>query len=356
MKSDEFKPELLARYVAGEYTEQERKKIEQWLNKHPDNEKKMEEFKRIWDVTKNKQQSIREMFDRDKNWQNLKARLKEDGDFEQPASEPAYASTSRSRITPLHSVTQKIIRVAAIFLIAGLVGVLAYQNWYQPEPEAQDTVLREISTANAQRANLTLNDGTEVMLNAASNLQLPTEFEEDVREVFLKGEAYFDVSSDPDKPFLIHARGSVIRVLGTSFTVRSYPEDGQVQVVVEEGRVSLTPEDQKSGEQAILNVNELGRYNLNSQRIETKQVEDLQLYMSWREGYLKFRETPMSQVASELERRYGVEVTFESPEIEEKLLTAYLTSRSIKNVLSVISESLEIEFQLDADQVTFSKE
>lgn len=342
---------LLGRYVAGECTAGEQEKIEEWANRHPENKRKLKQFKRIYKSSEQEENISRDLFDAQSEWEALQARLENEESIRQKNNSAKY--NSLFKVSSLHSATQKVMRVAAIFLVAGLIGVLAYQNLYQPEPKAKEQVLREVSTAEAQRANLTLGDGSKVMLNAGSNVKFPDQFKEDVREVYLEGEAYFDVVNNPEKPFVVHSRGSVIRVLGTSFSVRSYEEEDQVRVVVSEGKVSFATENSASDDKIFLQASELGRYHFNGSEIETARVTDMQLYMSWREGYLKFREEPMSNVARELNRRYGIEVKFENPAIKEKSLTAFLKSRSIKNVLEVVAMSLDVEYRLQDDQVSF---
>ncbi len=354
MENEEFNYQILARYMDGDCTEQERREIEQWASANPENSEKLEEFQRIWDISEQKQNMLDQFFDTDEQWDELQQRLKKEGEI--PAQQSSSVG-SRRRSASIHSMTHKIVRVAAIFLIAGLLAVFAYQNWYQPEPEQKEPALREVSTANAQRVNLTLADGSSVMLNAGSTMKFPNQFSDDVREVFLKGEAYFNVERNAQKPFLIHSRGAVIRVLGTSFTVRSYPENEQVRVVVQEGKVSFEAANKDQSADSItrtmLTANEMGRYLIGSNEIETSEVDDMQLYLSWRKGYLKFREEPMQNVAAELERRYGVEVKFDDASISQRSLTAFLKSRSIKNVLDVISMSLDIEYQLKENTVGF---
>ncbi len=351
MEYEELDYKLIARYLAGECTLREQEHIEDWANKCPENKKKLNELRQVYNASQQKRCGVSDLFNPESQWKELQARLRDEGDLRSKINNADHGSEFRS--STLHSATQKIMRVAAIFLVAGLVGVFAYQNWYQPEPKAEEPVLREVSTANAQRANLTLGDGTKVMLNAGSNVKFPDRFEEDVREVYLEGEAFFDVVRNSEKPFVVHSRGSVIRVLGTSFSVRSYNGEDQVRVVVREGKISFEGESSTSDSKTYLQARELGRYYLNEKKIETAQVADMELFMSWKEGYLKFRKEPMQNVAKELERRYGIDVKFKDSEIKEKSLTAFLKSRSIQNVLEVVAMSLDVEYQLQDDQVSF---
>ncbi|WP_138432139.1 FecR family protein [Fodinibius saliphilus] len=350
MKFDDIDNRFLARYMAGDCTPDEEHKVKNWISADVKNKEKVEQFKRIWDSSEKDQSAVYGMFGTDEQWKKLQKRLKKEGEL---PSNKQHSYAKKYRSSSIHSMTQKVVRIAAIFLLAALIGVFAYQNWYSPEPKVTETVLREVSTANAQRVNLTLGDGTKVMLNAGSSMRFPEKFETDIREVYLKGEAYFKVKSNSERPFIIHSRGTKIRVLGTAFTVRSYEEDKNVRVVVEEGRVSFTKTDSMDTAKRLLTAQEMGAYELGSDRIRMTKVEDMQLYLSWKKGYLKFNEEPMAHVAKSLERRYGIEVSFENSEIKNKELTAYLKSRSIKNVLNVIAMSLDIEYELAENRVTF---
>lgn len=356
MESDQLNYSLLARYMSGECTGRELEIIEQWMGENPRNRKAMEEFQRIWETSARKRGTFEEELGIGGEWDKLKNRLRKEGELRGDIDKRSGNIKKLHKTSSEHSRTRQLMRVAAVLLIAGLLGLVSYQYGSQSQPETGEQALREISTEKAQRANSTLGDGTRVLLNADSKMTLPSEFASDVREVFLEGEAYFDVAGNPDKPFVIHSGASVIRVLGTSFSVRSYPEDEGVRVVVQEGRVFFEAEGAEALQKAVLSANELGRFSLKSDRIETRQVDDMELYLSWREGYLKFRETPMHKVATALERRYGIEVAFSHQELREKSLTALLKSRSIRNVLDVIAMSLNIEYELEDNNVTFYQE
>lgn len=343
----DLKYEVLARYLAGECSAEDQQKVERWIAESSANAQKFKQYKKIWEIAGSSSRSP--SFDSPGEWKRLMRRKEKKG------GKTAVEKPSLDRHVPshsLHSVTQTLIRVAAVILIAGLAGLFAYQSFYQPSFEDNKSVLREINTNKGQRANLTLADGTKVMLNADSEIKIPTEFAADVRSVQLNGEAYFEVSKNEEKPFLIHINNSVVRVLGTSFSVRSYPGDGQVQVVVKEGRVSLGSEENKENE-AILEGGEIGAFNLKSHEIKTRTINDIGLYLSWRKGYLKFKNKRMDRVAETLERRYDVNVYFADQEVKDLSLTAYLKSRSIRNVLEVISASLDIGYQLESDSVQF---
>lgn len=353
MEKDRLTYKILARYMAGECSRQEEQEVEEWAKKNTDNAQKLVEFRRIWNMSKETDQDYEE-FDAGAGWGKLVSRLSREEALKSASGKENYGSIQTVR-TSIHSTARQFMRFAAIFLITGLAGFLVYQNLYRAEPATEQPTLREISTDRAQRVNLTLSDGTKVLLNAESTIKLPAHFHPDIREVFLQGQAYFNVAPDPEKPFLIHVSGTKIRVLGTSFSIRSYPEDVQVLVAVKEGRVIFEADNARDSQKAILTKGHLGRYHLDTQKIESGQLENIDRYLSWIDGHLRFDETSMYDVAVALERRYDVRVTFTDEEIRYMKVTAFLKSRSIKNVLNVITRSLHINYSLNDDRVMFFK-
>ena len=351
MNQKKIEPSLLVHYLAGESSAEESRKVERWINATSQNRREYENIKEIWECSASQPDFGEKFFDADGDWQQLKDELRLDktqGTSTSSSSSIDY-DVSRNRFWP------SVFRAAAVVLIAALIGIVAYQNWTLFDEEPVEPALREISTALAQRVNLTLSDGTRVLLNAGSTLRLPETFEANKREVYLQGQAFFNVEKNPDRPFIIHSGDVETRVLGTSFSLRAYPGEQEITVAVKEGRVSFKAADTTTGQQVILSPDELGRFDLSASRIESQPVDDMALYLGWVDGYLKFKETPLEDVAVELERRYGVQIRFKDEGLKSLSLTALLKSRSIKNVLDVISTSLNIRYQLHENEVVLSK-
>ena len=146
-----------------------------------------------------------------------------------------------------------------------------------------------------------LSDGTKVWLNAETQLRIPTAFVGTERRVFLKGEAYFKVSKDALRPFVVKMNGVNVRVLGTSFNVRSYADEGQVVTTLVEGKVKVNDQDIVAGEQAV--------YSKNDGKTTVRQVE-VEQYVAWQEGTFVFRNERLENVMKTLGRWYGVEFHF----------------------------------------------
>ena len=338
---------LLAKFLAEECDNKEKQLVSDWLSTSSKNRDIMKEFTKIWEASEHSD-SNEDSFDTNIEWVVLQHRIEDETlNFN---TKHVNRSTWLSLYNP---IIPTLTKLAALFLIAALVGLFFIDRFYVPPVESNEPVLNEISMEKGHRGGVTLSDGTKVYINSDSKIIIPNVFKSDKREVFLEGEAYFDVAKNPNKPFLIKTKGAVIEVLGTSFAVRNYPGDNIIQTVVSEGTVSFRSDDKKDNNSVILTAGNLGRLNLENKQIKTEHVDDIDFYLSWKDGYLKFKDESMKEVAKQLERKYDIEVVFASKEIAKMNLTAELRSRSLARVLETISMSLKIDYTLVQDRVSF---
>lgn len=162
-------------------------------------------------------------------------------------------------------------------------------------------------------SELILPDGTRVHLNAGSRLVYPEFFADKVREVFLVGEAFFDVENDQDKPFVVQTTDIRIRVLGTRFNVSAYPADNIIETVLAEGKVRL--ELNSTGlfsETTDVYPGQLAAFNRTERNIKLKAV-DIQHYTLWTEGLIKFESSDLSRVVKKLERYFNIRFRYSDP-------------------------------------------
>ncbi len=342
-----MKSKLLARYLVNNCTETEVKIVESWLDEDANNLVLMKEFEKIWNISPDIRKDD-ENFDVELDWAVLQSRIEE----ETSHSHRLYMRNSNRLESSRWFVFAK---VAAIFIVAMLIGVYANQLLFTEVPDATP-MLKEISMDKGQRGSVTLSDGTKVFLNSESKISLPNVFEEDVRTVYLEGEAYFDVVKNPQKPFIIQTRSTIVEVLGTSFSIRSFPEEKVVTTAVEEGVVSFRGSTENNDNGVILTAGNLGTFNIEEESITTEEIENLEIYLGWKNGYLFFQDASMEKVKLALERKYDIQVEFDTSEIEELQLTAEFKSRMLKNVLETISMSLDLQYEIDEEVVRFSKE
>jgi len=211
--------------------------------------------------------------------------------------------------------------------------------------------MQELIVERGQRSQFKLSDGTQVWLNSDSRLKVPAQFSGDLRKVELQGEAFFDVTSNPDTPFVIHAGESVTTVLGTEFNVQAYPEEEE-QVVVKEGRVAFGSHQIRE-ETMELGKNQMGILSENNE-LTMNKVSDLDRYISWIRGQLIFRDTPLHEVIKKLERSYDVECTIEDPALQHRTVTATFKEESITEVLDIIALSVGMSYKKEKRSVRFS--
>ena len=190
-------------------------------------------------------------------------------------------------------------------------GILAINNdTIDFKQTSTPTAINKIIIPYGKRSEITLADGTHIWLNSGSQLSYPTEFKSDSREVYLSGEAFFDVKHDNGKPFYVITRDIKIKVLGTSFNVTSYDEDKTAQTVLVKGKVSVG-KNQLFAKTLDLIPGERMIYDKNNKNLTKDQV-DVKLYASWLNGYLIFESLPITEVYKKLERYYNRNIIAES--------------------------------------------
>ena len=184
-----------------------------------------------------------------------------------------------------------------------------------------------------KRSKVVLSDGTKVWLNSGSTLEFPTRFSENSREIKLSGEIYIEVTQDKKKPFLIHTPEYNVRVYGTKFNVSSY-SGSTSSVVLVEGSVGLQSANKK---ELYLSPNEQAVYT-GSGTFKTKKI-DVNPFICWKDGYLIFEDTPISEVLSRISRYYNLSFNYEKDTtLKEQTCTGkIILSDNLDNVLTTLS-------------------
>lgn len=250
-------------------------------------------------------------------------------------------------------------KAAAVILVIFLTSVFYVMNYSNPIENVVEKEPIHFQTSNTENREITLSDGSVVRLNKNSEIVISNDFMNGTREIELRGEAFFDVAHDPYRPFIIHANQSTVRVLGTSFNVKSIRGQHNVQVAVVEGRVSFTNKNAVDIETENENgvVLTKGQYAFMDIEKSTFQVDDVAIgnYLAWKNGKFLFEELPLDKACLQLSRIYGVRCRFDSPGIKNMTLTADFSNESLEKTLSVIALSLKIEFDNKSGDVTWFK-
>jgi len=209
------------------------------------------------------------------------------------------------------------------------------------------TAMAQVLIPYGKRSDITLADGTRIWLNAGSQLSYPVNFTGNSREVYLAGEAFFEVESDPAKPFHVITGDMKIRVTGTRFNVTSYANDPTTQTVLLSGKVSAA-KNQRFARPVELEPGERVVYNKQENEMKKDKV-DVELYASWVNGYLVFDNEPVDNIFNKLERYYNKNILTEKlsghPTFTGKLDLADDLKKVLENI--GFSASFSVEFEND---------
>ena len=200
---------------------------------------------------------------------------------------------------------------------------------------------------------LTLSDGTKVFLNAASELKYQVEFMGDRRVVDLDGEAYFEVHKDNQRPFVVRTKGAEVCVLGTSFNVNTYGDDGRIYTTLVNGSVRVL--SVKNGQEKVLTPGMQGVMNMQTGQLMVREV-DVESYVAWREGRFVFRTMTLDLIMQQLQRWYDFEVFYQNLELKDYEFRGVIKrDMDLDKVLSVIKATTNVDFEVKGKVITIIK-
>ncbi len=232
-----------------------------------------------------------------------------------------------------------LTRIAAILFIP-----LAVAFFFYMQNKTAVEQMQTISTPLASKTHFVLPDGSEVWLNSGSSLEYPKEFSRKKRLVKLSGEAYFDVQKGKT-PFEVVTQNVQVNVLGTAFNVMSYSNTNP-EVTLERGKVQLIS---NSGEQQILAPGQQAVIDTANLSIQVQKV-DTEIYSSWTDNKLIFRNESLKDVVERLERWYNIEIELDDQFISDKKLTATIEYESITEVMDLLEITLSLKYEYDKNE------
>ena len=212
--------------------------------------------------------------------------------------------------------------------------------------------IKEVVNITKNKLVISLPDSSKVILEPNSRLSYNTSFEGESREVYLSGEAFFEVKKNPKKPFLVYANALVTKVLGTSFSVKAYLNDKQVTVKVKTGKVSVyqnqlnkTKDPEING--VVLTPNQQGIFEKEVEKLTRTLVEKPTILISNQElAQFSFRDTPVEQIFVALEKAYGVDIIYDKELLTDCHLTTSLTNETLFDKLNIICGGIEATYKV----------
>ncbi|MQY78248.1 MAG: DUF4974 domain-containing protein [Bacteroidetes bacterium] len=312
----------IARYFANELEQNEVKAIEDWINSDDVNKKNIQKLKNVWDAAG----KLREMELMDVE----KARKK--------VVKKSHGFGGRRNVLFYWE------KIAAVLFIPLLLSVLFYLYVAKPVQKNQD-IYNEINIAFGTTSKLLLADGTKVWLNSGSYLKYPLKLAEGIREIYLEGEAYFEVAENKSNPFIVRTPDLDIIATGTSFNVLAYPEEDMVETTLIEGKVSLVKKFTNSKIKMLteLKPGERASFEKNEKKVVLGMV-DTDKVISWKEGQLIFRNDPLDEIVKRLSRWYNTDIELVVEELRSYRYTATFTEETLHQVLELLKISAPIEY------------
>lgn len=241
------------------------------------------------------------------------------------------------------------LKIAALITIALLAG----GGWFIINTNLSSVPLATYEAQPSLLKEITLPDGSKVSLNSGSIIEIAQGFNESNREVYLEGEAFFEVERDTARPFVVKTESNLeVKVLGTSFNVKSYKSDKTIETTLVSGKVELIQSNKKRPVIA-LSPNQKATFNKAEDKINIEQVSTANI-TSWKDGVLIFDNEPVENVLNSLERWYKVRIRIKDREINTYTFSGKVNRKTnIAEVLELIKASSPVKYQYNETENTF---
>lgn len=223
---------------------------------------------------------------------------------------------------------------------------------------SNELIMNEVVIPFGKKSELLLEDGTKVWINAGSRMAFPTKFKGNKREVYLEGEAYFEVAHNQERPFIVNTNDINIKVLGTKFNISAYKSDDLIETVLIEGKVVIKEQSAfgflKS--ETILSPNQKADFNLGDRTITVNDEGDVENVIAWTEGWFKFKRQDINHVFNMLERYYNVHFVFEHGFSSVDLISGKLDLKeSIEEVMKALADVSNIHYRINESIIYINK-
>ncbi|MBN2597466.1 MAG: FecR family protein [Marinifilaceae bacterium] len=230
-------------------------------------------------------------------------------------------------------------------IISNLNGKLSYTS---NEDVALQTIYNTVTVPVGGEYQLTLSDGTKVMLNSESEIKFPVQFNQNKRKVWIEGEVFFDVAHNKNKPFLVDVKDVEIEVLGTEFNVEAYNDQKSVVTTLVRGSVKLS----KGQESVIIKPDQQAFIFDEGEQFAVKNVT-AENYALWKDGVFYFEEADLGTIMQKLERWYGIKVFYMNQTIKMKRFSVEVKRyEEIKDVLNMLARTNKVHFEIKENVIT----
>jgi len=352
--------QLIARHLAGECSESEKKQLEVILKQDSEAHYFYEMFSGYW---LNKPKKELNQLQEEIHFQQIiaiaeKERLEPFEVNDQPG---------RNYIHPRRFTLIKKLSIAAV--IAGVI-LSSYFLFFRTKPKASEQLaVNEFVTKKGTRSFMLLPDGSKVRLNSDSKLEYNSDFNRQTREVTLTGEAFFDVVKDPAHPFVVHTSDIDIRVLGTAFNVKSYPKESSIEATLIHGSIEVRSKKQPETVLAVLQphqkmifrkeekqgddvaVEKTAATKVSVQILPKQKPDSALVETSWIYNKLIFDGEQFKEVALKMERWYNVRIVFKNDRVANVRIRYHIEDETIEEALKAIQSIEDFNFRINGNEI-----
>ena len=318
---------LIIKFFAGEITDSELIRLKSWLELDPENRRIFDEENELW-----QEASIQTKFENYKNdsvWLSISSKL----------------GLGKSRVKSVTLLRNNYFRILiAAACIACLLAIGGISLWFVSRNSFHQMIAGStiVETKEGEKARIILSDSSEVILNSDSRVQYVGNYNLADRRVKLSGEAFFDISTNPEKPFVVQLDHMSISATGTRFNVFSFKNENRVETTLEEGAIRVSvkgkePINVRSGQQVV--------YFVNTGAVLVLDV-NTDTYTSWKENMLRFNDTPLEEALRRIGRKYNVTFEVTNRDLLELKYTATFIDESVEEVMQMLKTVSPITYKI----------
>lgn len=334
MKEERIKY-LLDRYYTDSYSEKDKEELYEYIRKH-NNSFFSVEMKEKWDNDIEKGDvNLDRLLDGIHHKINLEDNVREDSE------------------RPNNRFISMISKVAAVLLIPLLIFNGIYFLGDISDNDESEEMYTEVHAPWGARSNFKLPDGSEIWLNSGSTLKYSQKSFKDNRAIELDGQAYFKVKKNVKNPFYVSAHGLLVKVLGTSFDVSAYKNESLISTTLVEGKVNIV--SNINNKKINVNLNPNQRIEISKSGKATLKKVRTDLYTSWKDGRLIFKNTPMSEVVRKLERWYNYKIEIHDNDLKKLKYTATIEMETLTEVLELMKITASVDYSITKRNVVIIK-
>ncbi|WP_279094922.1 FecR domain-containing protein [Bacteroides acidifaciens] len=329
-KMSNLSEDIINKYLTGQCSEEELVEVNAWMKESEENARQLFRMEEIYHLGKFNQYADRKQMARAEK--QLYKKLDEE-------------KRKQNKILRMHRWMKYAAMIAVILVIGGGSGYWLYQNGnnqHMMVAVANEGIVKEII----------LPDGTKVWLNNSATLKYPREFSEKARNVYLDGEAYFEVTKNRHKPFTVQSDAMRVRVLGTTFNFKCDKNYRIAEVTLIEGEIEV--KGNKEEGQIILAPGQRAELNKNNGRLTVKQV-DAKMDAVWHDNLIPFQKADIFTISKALERFYDIKIILSPDMRADKTYSGVLKKKStIESVLKSLQNSISIDYKIVGNNIFIS--